>query len=282
MSDTLYRFTFDHANVRGTIVQMDASYAEARKRLRGDMLSSELLGQALCASLLMSAHIKTPGTLAIQAVGSGPVSLLLAEATHQRNVRGIVRLNSPPESSDLRALLGDDGRMAVTITPQEGNRYQGVVPLEHASLSACLEGYFLQSEQLPTRLWLVADAHRAAGLMLQVLPAEQRADDADWVHLTTLADTVTEDELLHLPPTDLLYRLFHEEDARVYDPENVRYACTCSEQRTLEAICQLGREEAFSILDEQGAIEVQCQFCNQPYRFDRARIEKLFADPTLH
>ena len=282
MSDLLYRFTFDHANVRGAIVQLDRTYAEALQRHKGDILTGELLGQALCATLLMSTHLKIQGALALQAVGNGALRLLMAEATDQHSVRGLVRLAGNPESSDLRQLLGQERRMAVTITPREGQRYQGVVPLENATLSACLEEYFLQSEQLPTRFWLAADDQRAAGLLLQVLPADTGQDENDWVHLTTLADSITEDELLHLPSQEVLYRLFHDESARIFDPVPVHYACTCSEQRTLEAIRELGRDEAMQILDERGHIEVQCQFCNQTYRFDRPRIEQLFADPTLH
>jgi molecular chaperone Hsp33 len=146
-------------------------------------------------------------------------------------------------------------------------------------LARCLEDYFHRSEQLPTRIWLAANAKRAAGLFLQELPSrlnfEQRSQQ--WQHLSMLAETVSTDEMLQLRGDELLYRLFHREQARLLRHDTVRFRCSCSRERTETMLRTLGRDELDSILREQGSIQVNCEFCNQLYRFEAADVAGLFA-----
>lgn len=288
--DQLHRFLFDDADIRGEIVTLADSYQQVLDNNPVPAPVQQLLGEFLAAAALLSYSLKFDGIITLQAQGSGPVQLLMAECDHHRGLRATVRLAD--EAGDiagagLQQLMGR-GLLAITIDPDKGERYQGVVPLEQDSLAACLEDYFAQSEQLPTRLWLAAADGRAAGLLLQALPASKEADPErnaeQWQTVVALAATVTNDELLSLDHSSNLYRLFNELDVRLFDPSALQFACSCSESRSLAALTQLGRAEVYEILEIQGHISIDCQFCNQHYQFDEAQVRPLFeaADPTVH
>jgi molecular chaperone Hsp33 len=204
-------------------------------------------------------------------------------------IRAVARTRGElPAERRLQALTGANGQVTVTIENDERtSRYQGVVPLSGDDLAGCLQHYFERSEQLPTRLWLAATEDRAAGLLLQRLPSGASASaeedelqagegDEDWNRVLHLASTLTQDELVQLPATELLRRLFHEEDVRRFDPEPVYFQCTCSRERVEGILRSLGRPEVQSVLEEQGAVEVRCEFCNRAYRFDAVDVAGLF------
>ena len=172
--------------------------------------------------------------------------------------------------------------LAITIAPRDGQRYQGIVPLEHDTLGACLEDYFERSEQLKTRIWLAEGDEKAAGLLIQFMPysSEVKKDEEelseDWNRVTLLADTLTKEEHLGIAPEKLLHRLFHEEDIHLMASEPVRFYCPCSRERFAESLVTVPREELEEILQERGKIETQCQFCNETYHFDEVDIQALF------
>lgn len=167
--------------------------------------------------------------------------------------------------------------MIITIDPGQGeDRYQGMVQLTGESLAHSIENYFAQSEQLATRLWLAAASDRAAGLLLQRIPGDSRDPDA-WERVSQLGSTVTEYELLGLPGLELLYRLFHEEDVRVFEPETTTFRCTCSRDKIEAVLRSLGRREVRDILSQEGRIKVNCEFCNHTYTLDAVDAERLFA-----
>ncbi|WP_111641390.1 Hsp33 family molecular chaperone HslO [Marinimicrobium alkaliphilum] len=290
--DLLHRFIFDHCDVRGELVTLSESYREVLSHNPYPPAVQRLLGECLAAASLLSSTLKYQGLISIQARGDGPIMALVAEATHDNTLRGIVRLNpDQPLSAEqgqtgtLGDLLGK-GIMAITIEPEKGERYQGIVPMGSDQLSECLQHYFQQSEQLDTRLWLRADKQAATGLLLQALPtpknASREANQESWHTLCTLADTVTTEELLTLDHPQLLFRLFHEESPRLFSPHDFRFACSCSHERSANALSSLGREEVEQLLVEQGTITIDCQFCNQRYRFDAGAVRELFGDSTLH
>lgn len=280
--DQFQRFIFEHSQVRGAWVQLGESYREIGSQAPYPESVRQLLGESLVASVLMSSSLKFEGTLSLQAQGNGPISTLMAECSHDRYIRGLARFDEHSiREEDFEALLGQ-GRMAITITPATGQRYQGVVPREENNLAGCLEEYFERSEQLATSLLLFADENGAAGLMLQRLPGHTEEDDELWERVNHLARTVEADELLELDSETLLHRLFHEETVRLFDAEPVAFRCSCSRERTLGALEAIGKEECYSILDEQGVIEMDCQFCHSHYRFDRNDIDHLFTGHTLH
>ena len=168
----------------------------------------------------------------------------------------------------------------ITIQPRNGQRYQGIVEIVGDTLAECLEQYFLQSEQLPSRVWLAANGAQCGGLFLQRLPAEQAksGDEDAWERFTHLASTVKAEELLGLETTELLHRLYHEESLRLYDTKSMQFGCSCSRERTFGAVMSLGAEEVREILIEQGSIKVDCQFCAEHYEFFEADLAAALGD----
>lgn len=279
MSDQLLRFIFDGTDVRGEWVQLERTYQDALLNHHYPPAVRRLLGEFLAAVALLGATLKFEGSIVLQARSEdGQIPLIMAEASSDQAVRAIVHGAEHAVSGDFRALLGTKGTLSITIEPREGKRYQGIVPLEGDSLSACLQEYFHQSEQLPTRVWLIADAQRAGGLFLQELPSrldfEQRSEQ--WRHLSMLAETVQAEELLQLPGDVLLHRLFHQEQLRLLRADDMQFRCSCSRERTASMLRSLGRDELDDIVREQGSIQVNCEFCNQLYRFEDADVAALF------
>lgn len=300
--DLLHRFIFTHAEdeyalgtsqasyaggARGELVQLEAAWQSLLSRSDYPPAVAALLGQAAVAAVLLAATLKIDGKLTLQVMGEQPVDaaesrasgvhLLVMQVTSERELRGLARWHGDIVDEGL-ALMGD-GRLVMTIETARGERYQGVVPLEGANLAQALEGYFERSEQLPTRLWLEAGPERVAGLLVQKLPGhDSKQDDEDWNRIVALSETITRDELLDLPAETLLHRLYHEEDRRVFDPEPVRFACSCSRERVAEMLRSLGPDEIESIIAEQGHVEVDCEFCNARYTFDSVDAAGLFVE----
>lgn len=273
--DQLHRFLFEELGVRGELVQLGASWRAVRDNRDYPATVAARLGQGLAAVTLLSGTIKYQGSLILQIQSAGPLNLLVAQATEQRTLRGLAHWQAEVPDGDLAASYGA-GRLVITTEAPGGERYQGIVALEGDDLAAALGNYFQQSEQLPTRLWLACDGERAAGLFLQRLPGET-ADADGWERLLALAATVSDEELLDLPVAQLLHRLFHEESVRLFDPEPVVYRCGCSGERIAAALLALGEDEVQSLLDSEGEIRADCEFCGRSYRFDQVDVAGLFA-----
>lgn len=278
MSDQLHRFIFDGSDVRGEHLQLTDSYREMLENHHYPPAVARLLGEFLVAAALLSVTIKFRGSLILQVRGDGEVPLIMAEANSDGDIRGIARDAGLAMSDNFHELLGN-GQLAITIDPTDGRRYQGIVSLDGDSLAACIEAYFRQSEQLATRIWLAADGETAAGMLLQELPS-QLSDPATWQHLSTLADTVSGGELLSLDAASLLYRLYHQEPLRLFEPKSLRFRCSCSQERMEAALVSLGRAELDSILAEQGQIESHCEFCHRQFHFTPEQVAGLFGDPA--
>jgi molecular chaperone Hsp33 len=278
--DSLHRFLFPDTHVRGEIVRLDATWQAVLERHEYPDPVRRVLGEAMAAAALLTATIKFDGSLILQIQGDGPLHLIVVQCTSDRTLRGLARWNAHVPDAQLSEMVGD-GRLTITIDPgQGGERYQGIVALDGGSLAAALEGYFERSEQLATRLWLAADRAQAAGMLLQNLPGE--GDDVDaWGRAVHLGATVTDGELLGLPARELLRRLFFEEDVRLFDSEPVSFRCGCSRERIESALRGLGYDEVQDILREEGAVRVDCEFCNQHYEFDRVDAEQIFAAEVL-
>ncbi|MGM0554619.1 MAG: Hsp33 family molecular chaperone HslO [Pseudomonadota bacterium] len=280
-ADTLHRFMLESAGVRGEWVHLDASWQALLERHDYPPVVRNLLGQAYAAVALVAATLKFDGSLILQITGSGPVHLLVTQADGQGRVRGLARFREPPPpEAGLADCVGPDARLMLTLDPGNGGeRYQGVVELEGGDLARALDIYFERSEQIPTRVWLAADAQHAAGLLLQGVPAEDgqplSRESEDWNRATILADTATPAELLELDAGSLLGRLFAEERVRLFDGTSVAFHCSCSRDKIAETLRSLGRDEIRSIVADRGAVEVTCEFCNADYHFDAVDAEAL-------
>lgn len=279
--DTLSRFLFEQAAVRGEVVRLEATWQAVLTRHDYPQAVRDLLGEMMAATALLAATLKFEGSLIMQIQGSGPVSLMVVECDSAFHLRATAKCEPEPQGTSLRELLGD-GKFVITIDPgQGGQTYQGVVALEGHSVAAALEYYMLNSEQLETRLWLAADGQRACGLLLQRLPERVSEDEDGWNRATQLGATVRRTELLSLPAREVIHRLFHEEDLRLFDPEPVSFRCACSRERVSNMLRMLGLDEVRSILAERGQIDIRCEFCNQNYLFDAVDSEQLFAAEVL-
>lgn len=275
--DTLQRFLFEDHPIHGGLVRLDSTFRAARDCHAYPVAMAHFLGEALAASALLSASIKYHESLILQVQADGPVRLIVAQCTGKRSLRGLVRWTGSVESETL-ADACRNGLLAITIDPGNGQeRYQGMVQLIGNSLAQAIESYFAQSEQLRTRLWLAADNRTAAGLVLQRVPGDLTDIDA-WSRVQELGSTVTSRELLELPNYDLLYRLFHQEDLRVFESEVVTFRCRCSRERIAHVLHSFGRSEIETILRQQGHVSVTCEFCNRTYRFDAVDVRQLFVE----
>ena len=270
-ADFKQRFLFPETDIRGELVRLDESLEAILGTHDYPLAVQGLVGEAVAAVALLAGTLKFSGRLSLQAQGRGPVSLLLAECTHDGQLRALARHDGELDTAaNIGALIGD-GTMVITITPDQGRQYQGIVPLEGDTLAQCLEGYFQQSEQLPTRLWLASGNNRAAGLMLQRLPDQVASRDENrnqWEHLEALAGTLKMEELLDLPAETVLRRLFHETPPRLPEAQPLRFGCTCSRERTENALLSLGADELKTLLDEDGEATLTCDFCLSQQHFD--------------
>ena len=280
-NDTLQRFLFEHTPIRGEIVHLDATWQAILAKHDYPPLVRDLLGEMMAASILLAGSLKLHGRLVIQLQGSGPITLMVVECSNAHELRGLAHWQDLPEAGDLQALTGN-AQLTITLEPKDDqDRYQSIVELKGASLSAALMNYLQQSEQLDTHLWLSADGARATGLMLQKLPSEEEVEDADaWNRVVSLASTVHAEELRGVETLQLLHRLFHEEQVRVFEPAPVCFRCSCSRERVSNMLRSLGPVEVKAILEEQGKVGVACEFCNQKYDFDSVDVEELFASST--
>ncbi|MFT5720461.1 MAG: molecular chaperone Hsp33 [Motiliproteus sp.] len=279
-TDQLQRFIFDDADVRGVLVGLDKSYQQTLDRHDYPVPVRRLLGEMLAAVALLSATLKFEGRLSLQVRGDGPLSMLMSECTHQNHLRGIARIDGVIddviEGDTLLALFGQ-GQLIITIEPDQGKRYQGIVPLDQPDLARCLEQYFAHSEQLATRIMLCADGQRAAGMLLQALPSNEQEHSfaENWNRISHLGATLSDQELLELDNETLLFRLFHEEEVRLYEPSELVFKCHCSKDRCLKALRTLADTELDEMLDERGSIEMDCQFCNSRYQIDSIEVEQM-------
>ena len=274
--DTLRRFIFEQLPVQGRHVHLDASWRAVLELRDYPAAVRGLLGEALAASALLAATLKFEGMLTLQIRGDGPVPLLVVQCGSGFNLRGLAHWQGEiSDNAGLGELVGD-GRLAITIEQtQKVERYQGIVPLEGDTLAASLENYFARSEQLATRLWLRAGRDCASGFLLQVMPGQEPSADA-WQHVTTLADTLRSAELSGLSAQELLHRLYHEDDVRLFGAAPVAFRCQCSRARIETTLRGLGEAEVRSILQGQGKVHVDCEFCGRGYDFDAVDVQTLF------
>lgn len=288
--DQTLRFLFDQTPIRGELTQLDRSYQDVLNKHPYPDAVKRLLGEFMAATAMLSDTIKFDGTLSLQVRGAGQVRTLMAECRHNHALRAIAQYND--DYDDAGPVLGE-GQMAITIEPDKGKRYQGIVSINDGelTLNRVLEDYFQQSEQIRTRIWLYADGQRSAGLLLQAMPESASASSLsadlseDWERLVHLAQTLTTEEALSLPGNEVLHRLFHEETVRVFDPNHLVFKCTCSKERSADAVRTLGVDEAVSLAKEQGHIEIDCQFCHERYAFTPEDVTALFSaadDSTLN
>ncbi|CAM3738847.1 33 kDa chaperonin [Vibrio aerogenes CECT 7868] len=285
-SNVLNRYLFENLSVRGELVQLDETYQQLTSGQTYPAPVKALLGELLVATTLLTATMKFEGSITIQLQGDGAVSLAVINGDHNQQVRGVARWEGEiPESATLHQLMGK-GHLVITIEPEQGERYQGIVGLDGDNLAEVLEGYFEHSEQLKTKLWIHTSETHAAGMLLQVLPDGTGSPD-DFEHLEQLTATISAEELFSLQANDLLYRLYHQEEIKLFQPQPVAFQCNCSRQRTGRAITTLPADEVNKLILQDGHITLHCDYCGTTYHFTEDDVNQLFAgqpdsDRTIH
>ncbi len=278
--DQLHRYLFENHSVRGELVTLKETYQHILENHDYPQPVQTLLGEMLSATCLLTAILKLEGDITVQLQGDGPLTLAVINGNNRQEMRGVARVTGDiTENMSLKEMLGK-GVMVITITPDEGERYQGVVALEGETLTDFLENYFRQSEQLPTRLFIRSGTHEGkpavGGMLLQVLPAEN-ADRDDFDHLAQLTATIKAEELFDLPANEVLYRLYNQEEVTLFGAQDVIFRCTCSRERSIDALLSVSQEELESILAEDGHIDIHCDYCGSHYLFDSMDVQALRA-----
>ncbi|MEJ8567551.1 Hsp33 family molecular chaperone HslO [Elongatibacter sediminis] len=264
-------FVFESEPVLGRVVRLEDSWRAVLSRSQPHQSARELLGQALVAAALLIADRKSSSSLGVQIQSSGSLRLLQAQCSNTGFLRGLVRSDGAIHPSDLEGAL-----LAVQLEAGKGgSTYQGIVEMGSGGIGPALEAYFRQSEQLATFLRLFADEHRCGGLLLQRVPGRLTDEDA-WNRLTTLASSITAEEVLNLGSGAIVRRLFGEEDVRLFQPSRLEFRCRCSKPRVRNVLKALGRDDIMSLLEERGQIEVDCEHCGKGYVFDAVDTVALF------
>lgn len=279
--DQMHRYLFENYAVRGELVNVSNTWREITEGHNYPQPVQQLLGELLVATSLLTATLKFDGDITVQLQGDGALNLAVINGNNRQEMRGVARTQGEiAEGSTLKEMVGN-GYLVITISPEQGERYQGVVGLEGDTLAACLEDYFMRSEQLPTRLFLrtgeAEGQQGAGGILLQVLPAQDASPD-DFNHLATLTETIKTEELIALPANEVLWRLYHQEEVTVYDPQDVMFKCTCSRERCGDVLKTLPQGEVDQILEEDGEIDMHCDYCGSHYVYDAVDIAAIRND----
>ncbi|MGI9367678.1 MAG: Hsp33 family molecular chaperone HslO [Ruegeria sp.] len=304
--DTVLPFQLDVSDMRGRVARLDGvldgilkqhDYPEQVEALVAEMaLLTSLIGQTVSLRWKLSLQVQSKGAVRMIATDyyaptvEGQPAKIRAYASFDRE-----RLTNGTPYEQV-----GEGYFAILIDQGKGTQpYQGITPLAGGSLSACAEAYFAQSEQLPTRFSLsfgkstepgVGEHWRAGGIMLQHMPKASpfvatgegggeilQANDLvdgeegeNWGRVNILLDTVDDLELIgpSIQPTDLLVRLFHEEQPRVYDAQPVHFGCTCSEDRVRQSLSIYSALDIAKMTTDEGTVTADCQFCGAHYVLD--------------
>lgn len=282
------RFFIENSPVRGDVVRLTDAYQTVIAKKEYPTAIKALLGEMLVAASLLIGTLKINGRLSVQLQSSdenSPLSWAMAECDHAGQVRALAGFKRTDDwqtattSRQAFAKLGQ-GVLFISIHPERGEAYQGIVERVSDDLAECLAHYQKQSAQIPTLLKLATSDEVAGGILVQLLPQtdEDRENDPDlWERMSALTGTIKADELTELHADEILYRLYHEEEVAIPEASELAFGCTCSAEKSEGAILQLGHEEALNALDAHGGVlALDCGFCGESYQFDERKINELF------
>ena len=303
--DTIATFQLEGRPVRGRIVRFGAvadaivgahDYPESVARLVGEAaLIAALVGDSLKFDGKLIIQASGPSAQGRQVEGQGAVGFVVADYVPGEGVRAYAKydvdrvktletIEGGPVGAD-RLLSG--GNFAMTIDPGPGReRYQGVTAVTGSSLAESAEHYFVQSEQVPSRLKLAVGRQvvdggrqiwRAGGALIQRIAGDDMRGetDADFDHARVLFDTLSDDELIDpgLTSGRVLFRLFHEEGVRVEDVHAVRRRCACRQERLAELLARFPSDDRNHMAREDGTVAMTCEYCNREWTFTAEEID---------
>jgi molecular chaperone Hsp33 len=286
-TDTLNRYLFNDRHVRGELVQLSQCYQSIIHGHNYPVGVRLLLGELLAATCLLTATLKFEGEITVQLQGDGPIGYMSVNGDNEQKLRGIAKVVEVEKAKNARTLkeLMGKGNMIITIKPSQGEPYQGIVALDKPTLAQCFSHYFEVSAQIPTQVWLFSDddKQQVAGSLVQLLPdgdgsSENKAQQQeDFEHLAQLTNTIKAEEIFTLEAEALLYRLYHQEEVRLFEPQTVSYQCGCSNEKCFAAIAQIEGSEIEAILAEQGKISITCDYCMTTYDFFNEQLKSFIS-----
>lgn len=276
-TDFIRRFLFEDLDIRGAFVRLSGVWQAIQHGRELPGPARNLLGELSAVTTIIAGNLKQSGRLTFQLQGHGPLNLLVVDCAEGLNLRGYAQCSGTlPANADLPTLIGD-GTLLLNLDIEGMDRpYQSYVPIVGTTLAEVFEHYLAQSEQQPAGLWLAADGEHAAGLFLQRLPGADDKDADGWNRVHQLASTVRREELLELPLTELLHRLFSQENLRLFDPRPVINDFPPDRAKIDAMLRSLGEAEVRLILEEQGEVRVRDDLSNHDYRYGEAEIDALF------
>jgi molecular chaperone Hsp33 len=304
MSDNLQKFMFDNAGVRGELVELPNTWQQILSNQAYPPAVRTILGELLAASALLSSNLKFNGTMVMQIHGDGPVKLMVVECDADLNMRATAKLREGAiiaDDANLTDLIHahGQGRFIITLDPNDKmpgqHAYQGIVPLDGASVATVIENYMMRSEQLDTKIWLAADNQVARGMLLQKLPmtggyqavdkndaaAKAESETEAWNRAMALGGTLKQSELLSTDIETLMHRLFWEETLRVFALQHPKFLCNCSREKVGNMLKMLGEPEISTAVAELEKLDVNCDFCGKLYSFDKVDCAQLFVAHTV-
>ena len=277
-ADSVTPFGFEAFPVRGALIHLSRTWRRMLRDHDYDALVRETLGHAAAATGLIAQSLKFDGAITLQIQSSGTLQMLVMQCTSELDLRGMAAVEEGTAATSF-AELTSKAHCAVTV--DAGDRpYQGIVDIDDTSLAASLEHYFARSVQVPSHVALLASDEFAAGILLQQVPGDPIGED-DWNRLHFLIDTLSPGDFESDTSLQLIGKLFAEDDVRVYEPRPVNFRCRCSARKVEDVLKMLGEEEARQTLEEQGDIEVICEYCGRRRHFDAVDVERLFADNVI-
>ena len=310
--DTVLPFQLDKADVRGRVARLDGVLSGVLKQHEYPEQVEALVAEMALLTALIGQSIKLRWKLSLQVQSRGAVRMIATDYYGPTDDGEPARIRAYASFDAERLTTGapfdqvGEGYFAIMMDQGNGMKpYQGITPLAGGSLSACAEAYFAQSEQLPTRFALsfgksiepgVPEHWRAGGVMLQHMPKASPFvsgeggsgeggllsandlvngdDEENWNRANILLDSVEDMELIgpSVPPTELLVRLFHEEQPRVFDAQSVKFGCTCSEERVRQSLSIYSAKDIEKMTTPEGRVTADCQFCSAHYDLDPATV----------
>jgi len=286
--DALARFVLEGAAVRGAVVSLDATLRDILGTHPYPPALARALAEFAAAAALLASTLKFKGSLVVQLASEGPVRLAVVECDASLGLRATAQWRDEagalPADAALAVLAGDRARarLVITLDPKDGGPiYQGVVAIGGGSIAGLIEHYLATSEQIDSRMVLVAGDDGVRGLLVQRLPGAGPEDDDAWQRTIAAVAALDRGRFARAATIgDLVATALPQEDIRLFAARATRFACRCSESRVERALRLLGRAEIETLLAERGNVEVTCEFCNRTYALDPASARALFSDES--
>ncbi len=275
--NSLQRFLFEHAAIRGEMIHLDSVYQTITQQRAYPPRIKQLLGEAMMSCALLVGGIKFEGEVSVQFQGDKRFPLMLIQCDHLLQMRGFANFSENlTDEAYTDAFM--QGNLVINLTPhQQTQTYQSVVPLISTAMSDNLMHYFAQSEQLPSKVWFAINEQSAAGILLQLMPGQSSLQrEHFWEYAVQIGATITAEELLTLDNTTLLHRLYHETELRLYPERLIQFKCRCSHEKMQQVIGLLGEKETQDLVQEKGQVDIRCEFCSLNYTFDAIDVALLF------